>query len=287
MCGRLGCKTDQKVDPFMNTTCHQTSPEVAASSLALAAEVFGLWQAGKRVVLDSAGISVDGVPFLGSMRPSGPINESLTLAARNQPNIFQFDGMVWTLQFDGKRVVKNKQLGFLYIHSQLKTPCVGVNAKEMVAAINCHKFNCSKPEQVSALNDDEGFANAPSLASSESVSVDQKADQATQQQVLKKMKSLRADLESYRNSGDEIAAEEAEDEIDELEEYLREYFRAGRSTKFNSSDNKNRKSVKVAITRAIESISEDHPTLAQHLKNSIKTGFSCGYFPEKETVWVL
>jgi hypothetical protein len=43
----------------------------------------------------------------------------------------------------------------------------------------------------------------------------------------------------------------------------------------------------VAIARAIKSIAEDHPALALHLKNSIKTGFTCCYAPEKETKWVL
>jgi hypothetical protein len=94
-------------------------------------------------------------------------------------------------------------------------------------------------------------------------------------------------LASYQSSGDEIAAKETQREVDELEDYLEESSHKGRSTIFNSGVNKNRKSVKAAITRAIESIAEDHNNLALHLKNSIKTGFSCCYIPEKETVWVV
>ena len=162
-----------------------------------------------------------------------------------------------------------------------------MDCKELVAVINCHKLDCSKPEQVIEQNDDESSSCSPSHASGKSVPADQKADQTTLQQVCSQLKSLRAEMESYQKSGDKIAAKEAEAEIYELEDYLKENSHKGRSTNFNNAANKNRKSVKVAITRAIESISEDHPTLAQHLKNSIKTGSSCCYHPEKETVWVL
>ena len=269
---------------------HMLSPEVATSSLTLAVEVFAQWQAGKVVVLDKSGITLDGVPFYGAVStPFMPTSENQTLAAESLPNMFQFDGKVWTLQFDNKRVVKQKQLGFYYIHTQLKTPCADVNCKDLVAAINCHKFNFSKPERVFEENNAEGsaYATSPKIKAGESVPVDAAVDQTTLQQVRNKMKSLQAELISYQKSGNENAAMEAEDEIEGLENYLKDNIHKGRSTIFNSGANKNRKSVCVAIKRAIASIAEDHPALALHLKNSIKTGFSCCYIPEKKTEWVL
>lgn len=274
----------------MPANLHMSSPADAASFLALIPEVFAQVRAGRRVVLDTSGITVDGVPFYGvASPPYVPPSGDHALAAENLPNIFQFDGKVWTLQFDNKRVVKQKQLGFHYIHTQLKTPCADVICKDLVAAINCHKFNYSKPEQVLEENNAEGsaYTTSPKIKAGESVPVDAAVDQTTLQQVRNKMKSLQAELISYQKSGDEIAAMEAEDEIEGLENYLKDNYHKGRSTIFNSGANKNRKSVSVAIKRAIASLTEDHPALALHLKNSINTGFSCSYTPANKTEWVV
>ena len=269
---------------------HMLSPADATFSLTLALEVFAQWGAGRVVVLDTSGITVDGVPFCGvASPPYVPPSGDHALAAENLPNIFQFDGKVWTLQFDNKRVVKQKQLGFHYIRTQLKTPCADVNCKDLVAAINCHKFIYSKPEQVLEQNDAEGstYTTTRKIKAGESEPVDAAADQTTLQQVRTKMKSLQAELISYQKSGNEIAAMEAEDVIYKLEKYINDNFHKGRSTIFNSGANKNRKSVSVAIKRAIASLTEDHPALALHLKNSINTGFSCSYTPANKTEWVV
>jgi hypothetical protein len=50
---------------------------------------------------------------------------------------------------------------------------------------------------------------------------------------------------------------------------------------------KARKAVCIAIQRCFKIIEKEHPALHQHLKNTIKTGFSCSYTPDKPTPWKL
>jgi len=50
---------------------------------------------------------------------------------------------------------------------------------------------------------------------------------------------------------------------------------------------KARKAVYIAIQRSLEKIEKEHPALGQHLKNSIKTSYSCSYTPDKPIPWEL
>jgi hypothetical protein len=50
---------------------------------------------------------------------------------------------------------------------------------------------------------------------------------------------------------------------------------------------KARKAVSIAIRRSLESIEKKHPALGRHLKNSIKTSYSCSYNPDKPISWEL
>jgi len=273
-------------------------PPPAAESIPHSAELFkaaSLMTAamieGRVKINPDGSFHLDGIPFsVGGSSPGETLNGTQAVAAAAQANIFQFDGKKrWIFQYDGKRVIKMKQGGFHYIQMQLKTPYAGVDCKVLVASINCHKLNCVKLGQVFEHNEGEGKGSTPSpcIKAADAVPVDQMVDQTTLQQVRDRLKLLREELETYQATGNEVAAKEAQAEIQELEEYVKENCNRKRSKSFHSGANKNRKKVWVAINRAIDSIEEDHPALALHLRNSIKTGFSCCYAPEKQTEWVL
>jgi hypothetical protein len=61
----------------------------------------------------------------------------------------------------------------------------------------------------------------------------------------------------------------------------------GRIREFDNPSERARKSVTNAINRSLIKIHVEHPALGQHLRNSIKTGFSCSYTPDKPTSWDL
>ncbi len=48
-----------------------------------------------------------------------------------------------------------------------------------------------------------------------------------------------------------------------------------------------RKNVSMAITRAIDSISDEHPVLGRHLRNSISPGLTFRYDPERDPNWLI
>jgi hypothetical protein len=50
---------------------------------------------------------------------------------------------------------------------------------------------------------------------------------------------------------------------------------------------KARKAVYISIQRSLEKIKKEHPALGQHLKNSIKTSYSCSYTPDNPIPWEL
>jgi non-specific serine/threonine protein kinase len=74
------------------------------------------------------------------------------------------------------------------------------------------------------------------------------------------------------------------DEINKLKAYLEE---ARSHVRFEDRAKRDRSSVKNAIKRAIKVIAEHDPGLARHLRNSIRTGYSCSYRPEKPVAWSL
>ena len=46
-----------------------------------------------------------------------------------------------------------------------------------------------------------------------------------------------------------------------------------------------RKAVTNRIHEAIERIAERHSSLGRHLRNAIRTGFSCSYSPDSPVTW--
>jgi hypothetical protein len=77
-------------------------------------------------------------------------------------------------------------------------------------------------------------------------------------------------------------------EIQKLEDYLRGVQGMhGRSRKSGSAADRARLAVKNAIGRAISRIESEHPDLAQHLKDSIRTGTTLLYAPLQTTEWTF
>jgi hypothetical protein len=78
------------------------SPAIASSSLTFAAEVFAQWQSGKVVILNKAGVIVDGKKWehLDVKHISNSNQTPL-----NQKCVFRFDGEICKITFDGKEVL--------------------------------------------------------------------------------------------------------------------------------------------------------------------------------------
>jgi hypothetical protein len=96
----------------------------------------------------------------------------------------------------------------------------------------------------------------------------------------RRMEELEDELDSATLAGHADRAARLQAELDELAPHARAAAGlAGRSRVFGDSTERARTSVQKAIRRAISSIGQDAPRLAERLQVSVQTGYSCRYEP--------
>ncbi len=110
---------------------------------------------------------------------------------------------------------------------------------------------------------------------------DDKAIRATQ----KLLKDRRAELAGLK-SNDWAKRGDLKTEIGTIESYIgRAKNIRGRSRKAGGQTEKARKAVAGAISGALKRIHQSHPELAQHLKDSVRTGYTVAYLPQTTIDW--
>lgn len=96
----------------------------------------------------------------------------------------------------------------------------------------------------------------------------------------RRLDDLAAEVDDAKASADPGRAERAEAEIEALtRELTRGYGISGQTREIGGAAERARVSVTKAIRRAIDQLGADAPTLAEHLRQTIRTGVYCGYEP--------
>ncbi len=117
------------------------------------------------------------------------------------------------------------------------------------------------------------------------------ADDEMQRVIRNKFIKFNIDIEKADYNGDIDKAEEIEKEKNKfLGEVSRVYGITEKYTKgrdIESPEEKARKAVSNAITRAIDMIKEEIPDLAEHFERSIQKGKICIYNPNREIPWKI
>ncbi len=221
---------------------------------------------------------IDGVTYQLRQVPHG-IQEAQKPPDSSLVNTFRKSGGVWEVQYAARLVHLPDALGLHYIHHLMRSEGSSIHSSRLLALINGESVNCSSPSM--ALADDSGLQEAESSCGDELVPAD------ARRRLLTKIESLGEEVECLRASGDSEGAAELEEQIEQIEAYLRRNTYRGRSARFANRSDRDRKSVGIAIRRAIRAMSEMHPALGRHLDNSIRTGSSCSYQPEQPTAWAL
>lgn len=112
--------------------------------------------------------------------------------------------------------------------------------------------------------------------------LDQKAKRSYEKRLLDIQESL-AEAERISHFQE---IETLQKEYDALLDQIRQSIgKTGKSRQASSSVEKARSAVTWRIRAAIKKIEPIHPTLAKHLKLSIKTGLFCAYQPEQDIKW--
>ena len=259
----------------MTAANHSISPAAVASSLTLVAEVFAQWQAGKVVVLDGSGITVDAKPWnLFTLAPSSDITQTI--------NTFKFQDGRWIVGWDGKESHFKDSVGLQYLH--LLLPRKPISVSQFVYLMNCpgsgqglknaHRHDFEEGGRLEGLN-------------IQTESKDPLLKKDAHKAIRNQLPELKRELELLIAAGDIQQAEELEEKIHKIEDHLQKANYKGLDRPFSSQYKRDLDRVRIAVNRAIRSIGTVNPTLAWHLTCSIRTGALCVYRPEIPVQWDL
>jgi len=207
--------------------------------------------------------------------PSGQAPETSTA------NLFRMQNNQWQLRYNAKEIIRKQSVGLAYIHALLGKPGIASLATELITKCQGECPEGKSQHQLMA----EGYSEAD-LAPEADISAEILPQEACHR-MQKQLEEAKGELKQLRDGGYDDLAFQKEEEIEKVAEYLKQYRYRGHHTKFNGRAERDRKSVSVALDRAIKNIAKDHPALALHLENSIHTGKECNYAPEGKVKWVL
>jgi hypothetical protein len=223
---------------------------------------------------------IDGVAIpLNVNQPS--FSASNVGAGDVMPNVFRFEEGKWHISFNCRAVSRKRSVALTYIHELLKNPRGSISPTVLLTRhYGESPLVKSKKEFV-----DEGYDESHLTAQSQYAEPTLPDDGRSR--ILGSLTELKDELAYLQAAGESVLAFEKRQQIEKVEDYLRRSRFANHDARFNGRADRDRKSVSLAIARAIENIAKDHPALARHLDNSIRTGWQCSYAPETDVTWVL
>jgi hypothetical protein len=196
-----------------------------------------------RMPLESEGIS------LGRELPPEPEGAATAGSSTGNHRLFRKSGDVWELAFAGKTVHVRHSKGMKYMAHLLRSPDHEVHSTQLFMAI-------------------AGKPGTPVVPSAGEV-----LDPAALAQYRSRIEDLENQLYKAERNNDEGRKEAAQAELEQLQEHVISALGlGGRPRNAHDDADKIRKAVGIAIERAIASIREHHPALAEYLKLRIKRG---------------
>jgi tetratricopeptide (TPR) repeat protein len=192
------------------------------------------------------------------------------------PAVFRRDGEFWTISYEGKGVRVKDAKGLQYIARLLRHPGAELHVADLAAGGEAG----SSPEParggdageiVAGLGDAGEALDAPARAA-----------------YRQRLQDLETELAEATEWADTGRAEKLRAEIEFLRaELSAAYGLGGRVRKAADTSDRARKAVTSRIRESIERIGTEHPALAQHLENAIRTGTFCRYQPDRPLRWEL
>lgn len=167
------------------------------------------------------------------------------------------EGELWKACFRGQEVQLKEVKGYHDLVKLLAVPYQGIHCTELMKATLIQKGE---------------------------VVFDEQARKSYQ----KRITALQAAIEEAELLQHTAQLELLRQEYDQLLDHLSQSVGiGGRTRKVSGSIEKARTAVTWRIRSAIKKISQVHPDMGKHLKNTIKTGLVCEYTPEKEMHWTV
>jgi len=199
-----------------------------------------------------------------------------------QGNVFRRNGDYWTISYgEGPPFRLKDAKGLRYIAHLLSCPREEIHAGDLVALFK-------QPYSVAArhLGMTTRQAGEEGLSVSDMGNAGEIADDTMREQYGKRLRQLGEEREEASMRGDAERLEKIDKETESIDAALSQAFGlGGRPRKGSDPNEKARKAVLAAITRALESIRRNDNDLWRHLQNSLERGTFLCYRPEQPTQW--
>jgi hypothetical protein len=256
------------------------------TSADIATLISGVLNSGRVKINANSSFTVDGI----SLSPVMPVSEKKKVA-----NKIQFNGKTWTLEFDGTVVNESDMVGLHYIRQLIQRPHKEIHVSDLVTGAYGEPVEIMEAKNLFesgvAVSDEEmdeitGNVDLQVITTEFADEILPDENCAFVFGLLEKEYKYLAKLERKESSCEVLKQKEKiKEDIKEIKKYLEVHRYRGKNVCFETRADKDRKSVAKAIKEAIARIAKKNPSLAEHLRKSIKTGVYCYYRPETDARW--
>jgi hypothetical protein len=191
-----------------------------------------------------------------------PDVESALRELDQSARVFRRLGQVWVIKYEGELILMQDARGLSYLARLMAEPGRIVPAASLLAAVVGIDPRITGGTS-GRLLDDEAMARYKQRYAE----LQEDLEEAECRNDLGRVAELQSDMEAF---GTEIA---------------RATGLGGRKRERTDAE-KVRKSVSMAVSRAIDSIRDEHAVLGRHLQNSISPGLTFRYDPENDPGWL-
>lgn len=190
-------------------------------------------------------------------------------------NRFVKNGDRWLFSYDRKDGAINDLKGVGDIAYLLSKPFDRIEAVDLLGRLALPSFHSPLNEMSQEQLDKEGLSKVP-LGRRTRVAFSSREEKG---KMWRRLNEIDAEIERTERTGDFPLLNELKSQRDELMNDLSEKIKP------TEGEEEARKAIERRIGTAIEKIRKQHPRLADHLSNSIRTGRTCSYMPDRSVHW--
>jgi hypothetical protein len=201
---------------------------------------------------------------LARPKPAVP-TEDIEAALREldqSPNVFRRVGEVWVIKYEREMILMENARGLSYLARLLAEPSRIVPAASLLAAVAGIDPRITTGTS-GRLLDDQAIAK-----------------------YKQRYMELQEELQEAEGSNDLGRIDQLQSEMDAFATEIARATGLGGKKRERTDSEKIRKAVSMAVSRAIDSIRNEHAVLGRHLQNSISPGLIFRYEPERDPRWL-
>jgi len=177
-------------------------------------------------------------------------------------SVFRRLAQIWVIKHEGRMILMKDAVGLRHLSRLLAEPERIIPAAFLIAA-------------------EAGIDPRILAGTSEKVIDDQAMAEYKQ-----KYAELEEELKEAENRNDQGRIPKLQAELDAIGTQIISASGFGGKTREKSDAERARKNVSTSVTRAIDSIRDEHPRLGKHLHNSVSRGLALRYAPEHDPGWL-